>query len=50
MLTKRFNALAILHEHKELTDKIDLKVVASEFASLNESRKLTFGNFLDGVE
>ena len=37
MLTKRFNALAILHEHKELTDKIDLKVVASEFASLNES-------------
>ena len=46
MLTKRFNALAILHEHKSLTDELNLKAVASEFVSLNESRKLTFGSFL----
>ena len=45
MLTKRLNALAVLHEHKKLTDELDLKAVATEFVSLNENRKITFGNF-----
>ena len=46
ILTKRFNALAILHEHKSLTDELNLKAVASEFVSLNESRKSNFGSLL----
>ncbi len=45
MLAPRFNSLAILHSHKSLTDGVNLKDVANEFASKNDSRKFLFGRF-----
>ena len=43
MLPVRLNAIAILHEHKTLTDR--LIDIAKEFVSCNESRTCAFGNF-----
>jgi len=45
MKSNRFNALAILNIHKDLTDKIDIKEVGREFVSAREGRKNYFGNF-----
>lgn len=45
MLAARFNSMAILHEHKQLTDSLSLTEVANEFVSKNESRKFIFGRF-----
>ena len=45
MKKKRFNSLAILHEHKELTDKIDLIKVANAFADKFDDRLRTYGRF-----
>ena len=45
MKSKRFNALAILNIHKDLTDKIDMDEVGKEFVSAREGRKNYFGNF-----
>ena len=45
MLPGRLNAIAILHEHKTLTDRLNLTDIAKEFVCRNESRKCAFGNF-----
>ena len=45
MTQKRFNSLAIIHEHKELTDKIDLMKVGNSFISKYEERVTTYGYF-----
>lgn len=45
MLQKRFNSLAILSFHKEITDKISLVDVANEFVATRPTRKDTFGKF-----
>lgn len=46
MTTKRFNNLAILTTHKELTDKIDFVSVGNEFASKHNARNTDFGKFI----
>ena len=45
MLPGRLNAIAILHEQKTLTDRLNLTDIAKEFVCCNESRKCAFGNF-----
>ena len=45
MLPDCLNAIAILHEHKTLTDRLNLTDIAKEFVCRNESRKCAFGNF-----
>ena len=39
------NAIAILHEHQTLTDRLNLADIAKEFVCRNESRTCAFGNF-----
>ena len=36
------NQLIIFHVHKHLTDKIDIKVIANEFISVDSARKAYF--------
>ena len=45
MLPSRLNAIAILHEHKALTDRLNLTDIAKEYVCRNESRTCAFGNF-----
>ena len=45
MLPGCLNAIAILHEYKTLTDRLNLTDITKEFACSNESRTYTFGNF-----
>lgn len=45
MKQKRFNSLAILTFHKELTDNISLLDIANEFVESKPSRKNIFGKF-----
>ena len=45
MLSGRLNAIAILHEHKTLTDRLNLTDIAKEFVCRNEARTCAFGNF-----
>ena len=42
---ERLNNLMLLHIHKELTDELDLKDVATEFISGSEHRLSIFGKF-----
>ena len=42
---ERLNNLMLLHTHKELTDDLDLKNVATEFISGSEHRLSIFGKF-----
>ena len=45
MLPGRLNAIAILHEHRTFTDRLNLTGIAKEFSFRNESRTCAFGNF-----
>ena len=45
MLQGRLNAIAILHERKTLTDRLNLTDIAKEFVCCNEARTCDFGNF-----
>ena len=45
MLPGRLNAIAILHEHRTFTDRLNLTDIAKEFSFRNESRTCAFGNF-----
>ena len=47
MSQKRFNALAILSSHKEVTDKMSIIDVANEFVDAKPSRKSIFGKFVE---
>ena len=47
MSQKRFNDIAILTIHKELTDKLDLLSIGNEFVSKYDERKRTFGRFIE---
>ena len=38
MITRQFNALAILNSNKDLTDKLDLMETGTEFISNNDER------------
>ena len=46
MLTKRFNNLAILSTHKDLTDTFDFIAVGNEFADKHDQRKINLGKFI----
>ena len=45
MQQQRFNNIALLHCHKERTDKLRLIDVAKEFIDRNDNRKRNFGVF-----
>ena len=45
MLPGCLNAVAILHEHKTLADRLNLTDIAKEFVSRDEFRTCAFGNF-----
>ena len=47
MTEKRLNHCLLLHIHKELTDSMDLVVVAKEFIDLYDERKNTLDIFSD---
>ena len=47
MSQKRFNDIAILTIHKELTDKLDLLSIGNEFVSKYDEQKRTFGRFIE---
>lgn len=42
---ERLNHLMVLHVHKDITDKLDLKSVANEFVGDTEHRLKIFGTF-----
>ena len=42
---ERLNNLMLLHIHKDITDDLDLKDVATEFISRSEHRLSIFGKF-----
>ena len=44
MLPGCLNAIAILNEHKTLTDRLNLTDIAKEFVGRNESRICAFEN------
>ena len=46
MKSNRFNSLAILNIHKDITDKLDLKAIGNEFVSTREGRFEYFGKFV----
>ena len=48
MKQKRFNSLAILTSHKDITDDIDLTEVANIFVSGHDQRYNHFGRFSTG--
>ena len=45
MTERRLNHCLLLHFHKELTDSLDLVLVANEFIRLHDERKKYFGTF-----
>ena len=45
LLALLLNSVSILHTHKLITDKLDLKAIANEFISNHDRRKSTFGRF-----
>ena len=45
MTQQRLNHVMILHIHKDMIDKLDLKRVAQDFTDKNERRKNVFGKF-----
>ena len=45
MLSSPLNAMAILHERKTLTDRLNLTDIAKEFVCRNESRTCAFRDF-----
>ena len=45
MNQKRFNSLAILSFHKEITDEISVVDAANEFVATKPTRQDIFGNF-----
>lgn len=47
MADSRLNHLMILHVHKEMTDKIDLKKAVNDFIAYKDIRKQAFGLFAD---
>ena len=47
MSQKRFNDIATLTIHKELTDKLDLLSIGNGFVSRYYGRRRTFGRFIE---
>ena len=45
MLSSQFNSVAMLHYHKEPTDRLDLIKPVNHFAQSNENRLGLFGKF-----
>ena len=45
MVPHRFNSVTVLHSHNRMTDEIDLKNIANDFASKNDRRIRMFGCF-----
>ena len=37
----------LIHLHRDMTDKLDLRVITNEFIALSENRKYVFGFFKD---
>ncbi len=46
MTEKRLNNCLLLNAHKELTENLDLILIAEEFVEKLDERKRYFGNFL----
>ena len=49
MLSSQFNSVAMLHYHKERTDRIDLIKLVNHFAQSNENRLGLFGKFTEMI-
>ena len=47
MSQKRYNALSVLNEHKEILDKISLIEVGNRFIATQDKRKYEFGTFTE---
>ena len=47
MLSSQFNAVAMLHYHKEQTDRLDPRKIGDHFAQSNENRLRLFGKFTE---
>ena len=47
MLSSRFNSVAMLHYHKERTDRLDLIKIGNHFAQSNKNRLRLFGKFTE---
>ena len=47
MLPSRFNSFAMLHYHKERTDRLDLIKIGNHFVHSNENRLRLFGEFTE---
>jgi hypothetical protein len=45
MTQKRLNSVVVCNVHQELTDGVDLSVVAKEFAEKSDIRRNLFGNW-----
>ena len=45
MTQTRLNHAIILHTHKDKTDQVNIKEVATEFVNANDRRKLFFGKY-----
>ena len=41
----RLNAVALCHVHKDRLETVDIRALAGEFASRNDSRRMIFGKF-----
>ena len=47
MLPSRFNSVAMLHYHKERTERLDLIKIGNHFAQSNENRLPLFAKFTE---
>ena len=45
MNQERLNHLAVMHVHQDLLDIVDQELIAQEFVSKCETRRLVFGDF-----
>ena len=43
----RLNHVTILNTHTDILDELDLQIVAEEFVTAGENRRITFGHFAD---
>jgi len=45
----RLNHVTILNTHTDILDELDLQIVAEEFVTARENRRITFGHFADSL-
>ena len=45
----RLNHVTVLNTHTDILDELDLQIVAEEFVTARENRRITFGHFADSL-